>query len=288
MSFKTFSKTPRSSENSTLIDCPCCGSDRFTPCWETEHARWQRCLDCSLVLQNPQPQVEDIIQRYDNEYFSYESRNEAAFLDLMLLGLKDIGFTRWESLEKDRKTFLDIGCATGRLGDHLNKKGWKARGVEVCREAAAFGNLHYEIDIYPGTVEEAGFEDESFHFVHSSHVIEHINRPDLFLREIWRILEPGGYYLCATPNIDGFQARLFQSKWRSAIADHLCLFSKKTLRQIAENNGFKVMKIKTWGGLGAGYAPAFIKKPVDRLVKLFGWGDVMMMVLQKNPDKIKS
>lgn len=284
MSFKTFSKTPDSSEDSTFIECPCCGGDQFNPHWRSDHAQWQRCSSCSLVLQNPQPHVEDIIQRYDNEYFSYESQNEDGFLELMLLGLKDIGFFRWNSLEKERKTFLDIGCATGRLGDYLNKRGWKARGVEICREAAAFGNRHYEIDIFPGTLDEAEFEDESFYFVHSSHVIEHINRPDQFLQEIHRVLEPGGYYLCATPNSDGFQARLFQSKWRSAIADHLCLFSKKTLRRLAEDNGFAVKKIRTWGGLGAGYAPVIIKKPVDRLVKIFGWGDVMMMVLQKLPD----
>jgi 2-polyprenyl-3-methyl-5-hydroxy-6-metoxy-1,4-benzoquinol methylase len=284
MSFKTFSKTPHSSENSTIIDCPCCGGDQFKPYWQTEHAEWQRCISCSLILQNPQPRVQDVIERYDNEYFSYESLNENGFLDLMLLGLKDIGFFRWNSLEKERKTFLDIGCATGRLGDYLNKSGWKARGVEVCREAAAFGNRHYEIDIFSGTLEEAEIGDEKFHFVHSSHVIEHINRPDHFMQEIRRVLEPGGYYLCATPNCDGFQARIFQSKWRSAIADHLCLFSKKTLRRLAEDNGFAVKEIKTWGGLGAGYAPSFIKKPVDKLVKIFGWGDVMMMVLQKLPD----
>ncbi|MDC7232370.1 MAG: class I SAM-dependent methyltransferase [Spirochaetales bacterium] len=285
MSHKTFSKMPAQEEGQTFIDCPNCGSSSFRSSWQTPEAQWQRCSRCSLVLQNPQPRREDIIKRYDDEYFSYESLNEDSFLELMLLGLKDIGFSRWNSLEKERKTFLDIGCATGRLGDYLNRSGWKAQGVEVCREAAAFGNKHYDINIFPGTVEEAEFPDESFYFVHNSHVIEHINRPDLFMKEIHRILEPGGYYLCATPNCDGFQAKLFGSRWRSVIADHLFLFSKKTLRSMAEKNGFAVRQIRTWGGLGAGYAPGFIKKPVDRLVKLTGWGDVMMMVLQKLPDK---
>ncbi len=287
MSFKTFSKRPGESESSTFIDCPSCGSSDFSPHWDTDQGQWQRCRGCSLVLQNPQPLQDHILERYDGEYFSYEAENEQAFLELMLLGLKDIGFFRWDSIDDERKTFLDIGCATGRLGDYLNNRGWKARGVEVCREAAAFGNLHYNVNIFPGTLEEADFPDESFRFVHTSHVIEHLNRPDQFFDEIWRILEPGGYFLCATPNCDGFQARLFQGRWRSAIADHLFLFSIKTLRQMASDHGFLVKELKTWGGIGAGYAPGWIKRPVDRLVKVFGWGDVMMMVLQKDPDSSK-
>ena len=286
MSQKTFSKIPDSRETRIIIDCPCCGGARFKPHWVADQGVWHRCLSCSLILQNPQPLTENILERYDSEYFQYESENEDGFLNLMLLGLEDAGFSKWESLESEEKTFLDIGCATGRLGSYLNGVGWQARGVEVCREAAAYGNSHYNIDIFPGTLDEACFPDEHFRFVHSSHVIEHINRPDLFLKEIYRILKPGGIYYCVTPNSAGFQALLFAHKWRSVIADHLCLFSKKTLRLSAEAQGFKVRGIRTWGGLGVGYAPAFLKRIADRAVKPLGWGDVMMMVLQKPSDGV--
>ncbi|QEN07914.1 class I SAM-dependent methyltransferase [Oceanispirochaeta crateris] len=284
MSYKTFSKTPDIGESRVMIDCPCCGGSQFKIHWKADQGIWHRCLSCSLILQNPQPVIEDILERYDSEYFEYETENEDGFLNLMLMGLHDVGFSEWDSLDSEDKSFLDIGCATGRLGAFLNDSGWNAQGVEVCREAAAYGNKHYNIEIFPGTLNEACFPDEHFRFVHSSHVIEHVNRPDLFLNEIFRILKPGGLYYCATPNCSGFQAKLFAHKWRSAIADHLCLFSKKTLRLSAESQGFRVLKTKTWGGLGEGYAPAFLKKAADKLVKPLGWGDVMMMVLQKPSD----
>ncbi|MDA3956606.1 class I SAM-dependent methyltransferase [Oceanispirochaeta sp.] len=281
MSQKTFSKIPDSRETSLLIDCPSCGGSSFKIHWQADQGVWQICRSCSLILQNPQPQQEDILQRYDSEYFDYETRNEEGFLKLMLLGLKDVGFSEWDVLSSEEKTFLDIGCATGRLGAWLNDSGWKAQGVEVCREAAAYGNSHYNIDIFPGTLEEAGFVDNHFRFVHASHVIEHLNRPDLFLQEIYRILKPGGIFYCITPNSSGFQALIFAHKWRSVIADHLYLFSRKTLKLSARAQGFSILRTKTWGGLGVGYAPGLLKNIADKLVKPLGWGDVMMMVLQK-------
>lgn len=282
---KTFSKKPAEGERSASIGCPCCGSEDFSPHWDADQGRWVRCDRCGLVLQNPQPLAEDVLERYDGEYFGYETENEEAFLKLMLLGLADIRFFDWgEKARRDNGddgSFLDIGCATGRLGSWLNDRGWEARGVEVCREAAAWGNERYNITIHPGTLEDAAFPDESFRFVHSSHVIEHLNRPDEFISELYRILKPGGYCLCATPNSSGFQARLFAERWRSVIADHLFLFSRKTLRRLAESRGFAHERTRTWGGLGAGYAPVPVKRAVDRLVKPLGWGDVMLMVFRK-------
>jgi hypothetical protein len=84
--------------------------------------------------------------------------------------------------------------------------------------------------------------------------------------------------LISTPNISGFQARLFGAFWRSAIFDHLYLFSKSTLKALLNAEGFRVERTATWGGLAAGTAPAPIKRFADRAVKKIGAGDVMMML----------
>ena len=287
---KTFSKVPSSSENSELIACPLCGQRDFKPRWSIESSRWVECRRCSLLMQNPQPVSDDILDRYDGEYFQYEQENEENFLNLMKLGLKDIGFDELGREMDGPGSFLDIGCATGALAGSLRKKGWEAEGVEVCRAAADFGSRKWEVPIFPGTVEEACFPDGRFDFVHNSHVIEHINDPAAFAAEIFRILKPGGYYICATPNSLGLQAVLFQEKWRSAIPDHLFLFSLKTLSLLAEKAGFRVLNRKTWGGLGKGCAPGWLKSIADPLVKPLNWGDVMIYLFQKprscgNPEK---
>jgi 2-polyprenyl-3-methyl-5-hydroxy-6-metoxy-1,4-benzoquinol methylase len=169
--------------------------------------------------------TEDILNRYDGEYFSYERENEESFLNLMKLGLRDIGFEEITSGLGESPRFLDIGCATGRLSAWLRQKGWLSEGVEVCRAAAEFGSLNFNVPIFPGTLDDAGFEDSRFHCVHNSHVIEHINRPDLFVKEIFRILKPGGFFVCTTPNCAGLRREVFLSVRLRTVLDYKLCYS---------------------------------------------------------------
>ena len=278
---KTFSKTP-GLEDVLPIACPCCGSsiDKHSGYYSYENYSYVRCSICSLVFQNPQPVSGDLSKRYDDEYFRYEIQNENSFLSLMLKGLDDIKFDTLD-FTKTGKRMLDIGCATGRLLYEFKLKNWDVTGVEICREAALYGMEKRDLRIHTSPLEEISFPDNSFTFIHASHLIEHLNDPGKFLDEVYRILTPEGYFAVVTPNIAGFQARLFGDKWRSAIPDHMFLFSVKTLKKMSENSGFKFVRIRTWGGLAEGSAPLFIKKSADRLVKLTGSGDVMIFLFTK-------
>jgi len=240
-----------------------------------------RCLGCSAVYQNPSPIFEDLRKRYGKGYFAYEHDNEQNFHRLMQLGLSDIGFDALTREVVEPRSFLDIGCATGLLLESMERKGWVVRGVDICRESAEYGARTRGVDIFAGTLSEAFFADESFSAVHFSHLIEHVPDPRSFLCEVRRILRPGGFAIITTPNVDGFQARLFKAAWRSAIADHLVLFSRSTLARVVVESGFQVLRTVTWGGLAAGTAPVLIKKPVDRLAKRFGFGDVVLLLAQR-------
>jgi 2-polyprenyl-3-methyl-5-hydroxy-6-metoxy-1,4-benzoquinol methylase len=277
---KTYSSVP-GTERQETIPCPCCGSDRSRPFLACDGFAFVRCGDCSVVFQNPRPVFEDLRRRYAEDYFAYELANESNFYGLMRLGLKDINFQERAAGLSAPRRFLDIGCATGMLIESMRKEGWEVRGVDVCRESAEYGKAHRGVDIFPGTLEEARFGDNTFGAVHFSHLIEHVPDPRGFLGEVRRILAPGGWALITTPNIDGFQARLFGKGWRSAIADHLVLFSKKTLQNLVRDSGFDVQQCVTWGGLAVGTAPAIIKRPADSLAKRWGFGDVVMVLAAK-------
>jgi ubiquinone/menaquinone biosynthesis C-methylase UbiE len=121
----------------------------------------------------------------------------------------------------------------------------------------------------------------SFDVVHSSHVIEHVPEPDRYLSEIYRLLPPGGYCICVTPNLASFQAQVFKAQWRSAIADHVHLFSVRSLTRLFRQTGFELIKSKTWGGIAQGMAPAGIKRMWDTLAKQLGFGDVMIILARK-------
>lgn len=268
----------KSCERKIYVDCPVCGKAPFYPFWGLKDCLYVRCQSCGLVYQNPQPVFADLKKRYQAEYFAYELQNEENFFKLMCLGLKDIGFTDDYFAHASKKTFLDIGCATGKLLAAMAEKGYSVQGVEICADSALYGVTERRVPIFIGQLKEANFPDDFFYFVHFSHLIEHVPDPYQFLVEVNRILDPQGFAIITTPNIESLQANLFKTAWRSAIPDHLFLFSKRTLRALLKKAGFEVLRIITWGGLAQGAGPHWLKKPLDSMAKRLGFGDVMLML----------
>jgi len=262
--------TPVITEEKKLIPCAICGSSLFKPSLLCEGYSYVRCSVCSLVQINPQPLEKEIRQRYGENYLTYELANEDAFLNLALLALADMGFADFEP-----GNILDIGCATGSLLATLREKGWKTTGVEISVPQAEYGRQKRNLDVRELPLKENSFPPEHFDVVHASHLIEHVNDPPALVREVHRIIKPDGRFFLTTPNIAGFQARLFKNRWRCAIFDHLYLFSVDTLSRLLKENGFTIEKMITWGGLAAGIAPAPVKCLFDKAAKRFGFGDVM-------------
>lgn len=283
---KTWS-TPVEAEKLEMIPCSVCGGNVFKKSLECEGFSYVLCVTCGLVQMNPQPLYENVKRRYQegygNDYLSYEIANEASFLSLQELALQDAGFQIIEAkfLKEGKNQLLDIGSATGALLEKLQHRGWNVSGIEISTPQSEYARQKRKLDIIGVPLEKAGIGSESFSIVLASHLIEHLNDPFLFIREVHRILKPGGYFFVTTPNIGGFQSKLLGNHWRSAIFDHLYLFSKKTLRRALEDTGFTVEGIFTWGGLAAGLVPKALKNFADKTAKRFGFGDVMLMKVVK-------
>lgn len=275
---KTYSSGARA-EPARAVPCALCGGVSFRPLWDLEGFSFRRCASCSLVQQNPQPEPGSVIARYSGDYLAYELENEGAFLSLALATLRDLGF---EPASAAGLEFLDLGCATGALLERVRAAGLRARGVEPCAETSAYARKERGLDVFTGTLEEAGIADSSIDVLHASHVIEHMNDPGGFLEEARRVLKDSGRLFLTTPNSDGFQARAFGRAWRSAINDHLYLFSRRTLGELLARRGFRVRRWITWGGWARGAKPAFLKSPLDRWAKACGSGDVMAMEAVKD------
>jgi 2-polyprenyl-3-methyl-5-hydroxy-6-metoxy-1,4-benzoquinol methylase len=253
--------------------------------WDCGSFSFVRCARCGLIQQNPQPEARAVEARYDGSYLRYEEERQYAYRDLELRALSDLGLTEAarplfaRAAEAGRRPrALDVGCATGALLASLREQGWEPQGVEVSAELARYGAERHGLPIAASTLEEAAFPSSSFDLVHASHLVEHLNDPAAFLGEVARLLAPGGIVVLTTPNADGFQARLLGAQWRSAIYDHLYLFSRRTLGLLLEEKGFRIGREITWGGWAAGLRPAFVKKPLDFLAKRWGTGDVMAVL----------
>ncbi|MGO8695370.1 MAG: methyltransferase domain-containing protein [Rectinemataceae bacterium] len=284
---KTYSTPPRSEPRRPVL-CASCGGASFSPLWDCGGFSFVACKDCGLVQQNPQPEPEAVGRRYDGAYLDYEAENQIVFRDLELLALADLGLSEVAAAlfakaaaESRGPRALDVGCATGALLDTLRSRGWEPQGAEICSPAAGYGRRRYGLPIHAGSLESARFPDAHFELVHASHLIEHLNEPGLFLDEAARVLAPDGLLVLTTPNVSSLQARRFGPAWRSAINDHLYLFSRRSLERLLSSHGFRPLRAVTWGGWARGLKPEFLKPPLDRLAKLLGFGDVVAILARR-------
>lgn len=284
---KTFATLPRS-EPKRERPCALCGGGKpgipadVRPLWRLEGFSFVRCQRCGLIQQNPQPEPSSVLSRYDASYLAYEEKEQFGYRDLELHTLADLRFEKAcaplaarARSEGRAPSFLDVGCATGALLDHFQREGWSCLGIEPCSPAAEYGRRKFGLDIRATTLEAESLPSGAFDVLHASHLIEHLNEPGAFLEEARRVLAPQGLLVITTPNADGFQARITGPAWRSAIYDHLYLFSKPTLSSLLVKSGFEILASMSWGGWARGLKPAFLKKPLDRAAKRFDRGDVM-------------
>jgi ubiquinone/menaquinone biosynthesis C-methylase UbiE len=96
---------------------------------------------------------------------------------------------------------LDIGCGTGHLAGELMRRGYEAWGVDLSDAMVRYAREHYDKDRFQtGDIERIPFPDNSFDGVMCLGVVEYLSSDEAALREMWRVLKPGGWAVITTPN----------------------------------------------------------------------------------------
>jgi SAM-dependent methyltransferase len=136
---------------------------------------------------------------------------------------------------------LEIGSGKGRLLHTLRTQGFDACGVETNVGLIADSHrLYGALPVQAVSGPQLPFPDRSFDIVLSFDVFEHIPDSDAHLREVARVLVPGGLYLLQTPN--KWTNTLFETiRWRSLTAwrgDHCALHSYWQIKQRFRGHGF--------------------------------------------------
>lgn len=95
---------------------------------------------------------------------------------------------------------LDVGCGDGHFASVTFDKPLDV-GIDPWRamlpSAKAYGGYHWVIQ---GLGNELPFADNRFASVISNSVLEHIPQVDEVVKEIHRVLRPGGYFVFCVPN----------------------------------------------------------------------------------------
>jgi len=117
---------------------------------------------------------------------------------------------------------LDVGCGVGQVVGRLTQAGFEAWGVDVSEpnieRARKFSDrcLLYEGKRLP-------FADGHFDSVGALNVLEHVDEPEAFIKEVVRVAKPGGKVVISSPNfyrVAGFRdyhprMRGLGNKWRN-------------------------------------------------------------------------
>ena len=141
---------------------------------------------------------------------------------------------------------LDIGCGLGWFFKSI-KSEWTKYGIEVSKYARdkasrEYGTMIYR-DIYhlDSTLPHTNY----FDVITLIHVIEHIENPLTTMKEVKRLLKPGGHLIIATPDFDSITARRFGDNYR-LLHDkgHISLFSCAGMYRMLRDLGFEILKVE--------------------------------------------
>jgi 2-polyprenyl-3-methyl-5-hydroxy-6-metoxy-1,4-benzoquinol methylase len=97
-----------------------------------------------------------------------------------------------------RGLFLDVGCGTGQLWSHV-RDGFRGYvGIDAVRFDSFPAGLEFiEADLEGGALP---LPDHYADTVAAVEVIEHLENPRAFVRELTRLVKPGGWVIVTTPN----------------------------------------------------------------------------------------
>ena len=132
-----------------------------------------------------------------------------------------------------RPRILDVGCGTGANLLMLSKYG-DAEGVDVSEDALAFCRERGLENVKLGAAEELPYDDGTFDLVTALDVVEHLDDDLAGLREMRRVLRPGGRVLLFVPTF------MFLWGLQDDVSNHRRRYRMPELRRVLEQAGFEI------------------------------------------------
>ena len=127
-----------------------------------------------------------------------------------------------------RGNVLELGCGEGRGIEYILEKAGSYLGIDkiegvIEKLKIKYPEAHFKRFLFPPM---NLLETESYEFIISFQVIEHIRQDRLFLEEIYRLLKPGGTAFITTPNV---KMSLSRNPW------HIREYTAQELMDLASN-----------------------------------------------------
>lgn len=160
---------------------------------------------------------------------------------------------------------LDLGCGSGLHRDLSERAGFRWVGVDFDNPAAPIrGDAH-----------ALPFKDQSFEFVMSLAVLEHIQYPFVATREVARVLKPGGLFIGTVSFLEPFHGNSYYHHTHLATFNSLQSGGLEVVK-VAPNRHWSVLRAHV--RMGSGLFPKMphmlgnlLVGPLEMMHKIWWW-----------------
>jgi SAM-dependent methyltransferase len=141
-----------------------------------------------------------------------------------------------------RARILDAGCGSGRNMVELARHG-TVTGIELSQTSVALARERGVGEVIAGSVLEMPFEADSFELAASLDVIEHLEDDLGALRELRRVVAPGGSLLVTVP--------AYQWLWsgHDEVNHHFRRYTRRSLQRAGEQAGWQQVRTTYFNSL---------------------------------------
>ncbi len=210
----------------------------------------ERCSACDLVFVNPQPTAEALTSLYlhktpESQAEFYRQTVSAAQITEYDRILADLS-----ALVPAGGRLLDLGCAAGYFMQRAERAGFETYGTDLAPWVERIAGERGIRNVRCGHLRAAAFPDGWFDVVHSSQVFEHLPMPGEELKEVRRLLRPGGILYINVPNYRCLSIVLGRDDFElNTPPEHVAYYTPRTLAALLSRGGFEVVRTASYGGL---------------------------------------
>ncbi|MBC7418007.1 MAG: class I SAM-dependent methyltransferase, partial [Pedobacter sp.] len=223
------------------------------------------CSNCGQRYLHPQLTQSELDDLYSGAYFGghkAQSSDEISNVEELATNyVSDLAFSRHDKyarsiqilkgLNRNAKTLLDVGAATGDFVKIALDNGLAAEGIEYSQFAIELAEKMYGLKLDNLSLADVK-KNAHFDIIHLNHVFEHFNHPIDELQHISRLLRDNGLLYIEIPFQFHFIEKL-NFKIKKSLHEftlhslhHPYFYTPATISQMLKQQGFEIIKLSVF------------------------------------------